>query len=310
MIIDAMSSMVPSPLGFAAAEGTLGRLRGYLEHFSGADDEGGRSTPNLTATKSKVDEITTAALDRVPTEADFMAMLDGAGVDMAAVYTEHYETRLGVRTAPNSEVAEFVGRHPDKLFGFGGIDPWDDDAPQQVEQGVRDFGLKGFVMSPFKQGILPHDPRFARVFAKCEELGVAVLLHAGINWWFEADYDIGHPRDIDKVANAFPNLTIVALHCGWPWVLDMMMVTWRHPNVYVDISAHRPRHFTIEAAGWGPLLQYGNRMLSHKVLFASTWTLAGIPLTTLIDEVRDLPLKDDVIEQWLGGNAARAFKLN
>jgi predicted TIM-barrel fold metal-dependent hydrolase len=86
-----------------------------------------------------------------------------------------------------------------------------------------------------------------------------------------------------------------------------MIVTWRHPNVYVDISAHRPRHFTISASGWEPLLHYGNRMLADRVLFGSTWTLMGTTITELAKEVRELPLKDKVIEAWLGGNARRLF---
>lgn len=309
MIIDAMSSMVPTPEAFAAAEGTLARLQGYLEHFQSAGGDGPRSTPNLAATRDKVATVTEAARLRAPTEDEFFAMLDSAKVDFATVYTEKYETRLGIATAPNREVAEFVAKRPDRLLGLGGVDPWEDDSAQQVDEAVE-LGLKGLVISPFKQGLDPRDPRMSRVYARCEALGVPVLLHTGINWWFEAPYDVGHPRYIDGVAGAFPDLKIVALHCAWPWVMDMMMVAWRHPNVYVDVSAHRPRHFTVDESGWGPLVYYGNRMLSHKVLFASTWTLIGTPIAELIDEVRQLPLKDDVIDKWLGGNAARFFGLD
>jgi predicted TIM-barrel fold metal-dependent hydrolase len=101
----------------------------------------------------------------------------------------------------------------------------------------------------------------------------------------------------------------VALHCGWPWVEDMMMVAWRHENVYLDISAHRPKHMTIPDSGWGPLLYWGNRMLSSRVVFGSTWTLIGMTIKDLADEVRGLPLKDAVIEAWLHGNAERLLGL-
>jgi predicted TIM-barrel fold metal-dependent hydrolase len=310
LIIDAMSSMVPTSDAFAAAEGTLARLQGYLEHFQSAGGDGPRSTPNLAATKRRIEEVTEAGRAKVPTEAEFFAMLDSANVDRAAVYTEKYETRLGVPTADNSVVAEFVSRRPDRLFGLGGVDPWEDDSAKEVDRAVSELGLKGIVISPFKQGLAPGDPRMARVYARCEALGVPVLLHTGVNWWFETTYDIGHPRYVDQVASAFPNLKIVALHCAWPWVLDMMIVAWRHPGVYVDISAHRPRHFTVEESGWTPLVYYGNRMLADKVLFASTWTLLNARIGDLIDEVKQLPLKDDVIEKWLGGNAQRVFSLD
>lgn len=310
MIIDAMSSMVPTAAAFPAAEGSLARLRGYLEHFQSDGTDGSRSTSTLTETRDKVLRVTEEARDRVPSEAEFIEMLDTSGVDLAAIYTEKYETRLGVATADNAAVASYVARRPDRLLGLGGIDPWEDDCVRQVDQAVSEYGLRGIVLSPFKQNLKPGDPRLSRVFARCEALGIPVLLHTGVNWWFEAPYEAGHPRYIDDVACAFPDLRIVALHCGWPWVMDMMMVAWRHPHVYVDISAHRPKHFTVDASGWGPLLHYGNRMLSHKVLFASTWTLLGARIGDLIDEVKELPLKDHVIDQWLGGNAQRVFGID
>src|ERR1700682_517761 len=300
MIFDAISSFVPTPEAFAAAQVTLARLHGYLDHFAPAAVNG---KDQETIEREAAD----AGRKLCPTPEQFFAMLDASDVDRAVVYNEIYSTSLGVRTAANDEVATFVAKAPDRLIGLGGVDPWTDDPGREVERGVRELDLRGFVISPFKQKLLPHDARIARVFARLEALGVPLYIRSGVNWWYDVPYDIGHPRYIDAIASAFPKLRIVALHAGWPWVMDMMIVTWRHPNVYVDISAHRPRHFTITASGLEPLLHDGNRMLSHRVLFGSTWTLLGTTIAELAKEVRDLPLKDSVIEAWLGGNARRLF---
>ncbi|MCW0211919.1 MAG: amidohydrolase family protein [Pseudonocardia sp.] len=302
MIVDFLAGAVPRPEAFALSEAvTLGRLRGYAEHF------GGKLSP--ARTHAEVSERWTAAHDealaRCPSEQDFLGMLDEGGIGLAGVYTEAFGSRLGVPTAGNQLVADFVRTAPDKVVGFGGIDPWEPDAALNVDHAVKELGLSGFVLSPFKQGLLPDDPRMARVFGRCEALGVPVLLHTGINWSLDAAYDVGHPRYIDAVATAFPDLKLVALHAAWPWVEDMMMVTWRHENVYVDLSAHRPRTFTRPNSGWESLLQFGNRQLADRVLFASTWTLLGVPPADLVAEVRALPLKDDVMDKWLGGNALR-----
>lgn len=305
MIIDALTGAIPVPDAFAAADGTLGRLRGYQEHFGGAP------TPrNFEDTQTAISEATEEARGRCPSEEDFFSMLDSGGIDKSVVYTERYAMRLGVRTATNDSVAEFVARRPDRLLGIAGIDPWEDDSADELERAVKELGLRGAIMSPFKQGLAPADARMARVLARCEALGVPVLFHTGINWFKEAPYDAGHPKYLDAAACAFPDLKIVALHAGWPWVNEMMMIAWRHPNVYLDISAHRPKHFTVPESGWGSLLYYGNRMLSHKVLFASTWTLLGVPPAELVKEVQALPLKDEVLERWLGLNAARVFGLD
>ncbi|MEJ2866475.1 amidohydrolase family protein [Actinomycetospora sp. OC33-EN08] len=301
MIVDLLAGAVPDDEAFALSEAvTLGRLRGYAEHFGG-DLEPARTHDEVTARWADAKK---AAVERAPSEAEFLAMLDDGGIDLAGVYTEAFGSRLGVPTAGNGLVADFVARHPSRVVGFAGIDPWEPDAPRLVDEAVES-GLSGVVLSPFKQQLLPEDPRMTRIYGRCEALGVPVLLHTGINWSLDAAYDVGHPRHVDAVARAFPDLKLVALHAGWPWVEDMLMVAWRHRHVYVDLSAHRPRTFTRPDSGWGPLLRLGNRQLADRVLFASTWTLLGVPPARLIEEVRALPLDDAVIDRWLGGNAAR-----
>lgn len=301
MIVDFLAGAVPQPEAFALSEAvTLGRLRGYAEHF------GGGLSPARThdEVSARWESAREQALVRAPSEEDFADMLADGGIGLAGVYTESFSSRLGVPTAGNHVVADFV-RRSDKVVGFGGIDPWEADAAKKVDEAITELGLSGVVLSPFKQGLLPDDPRMARVYGRCEALGVPVLLHTGVNWSLDAAYDVGHPRYIDAVASAFPDLKLVALHAGWPWVEDMMMVTWRHENVYVDLSAHRPRTFTRPYSGWERLLQLGNRQLADRVLFASTWTLLGVSPAELVGEVRDLPLKDDVMDKWLGMNALR-----
>ena len=306
MVFDVLSSVVPTPEAFGAAEMTLARLRGYQQHFS----EPGHKIPFVgdnNANHRAMQDSYERGRQACPTDAEFLAMLDEGDVGRAVIYTEDYHTSLGVKSASNDDVAEYVARHPDRLLGLGGVDPWKDDAVRETHRLVNDLGLRGVVISPFKQRLQPASARMSRVFSACEQLGIPVFLHTGINWWVDTTYEIGHPRHIDEVAASFPDLKIVCLHAAWPWVNDMMMVAWRHANVYLDISAHRPAHMGIGESGWGPLLYWGNRMLSDRVLFGSTWTLMGRRPSELADEVRQLPLKEEVIEKWLHGNAEQLF---
>ena len=52
----------------------------------------------------------------------------------------------------------------------------------------------------------------------------------------------GRPVYIDEVALDFPKLKFVASHTGWPWCEELVAMAWKHENVYIDISAHRPRY--------------------------------------------------------------------
>jgi predicted TIM-barrel fold metal-dependent hydrolase len=309
MVFDVLSSVVPSPEAFGYAEQTLARLRGYQQHFGTPRDKIPLAGDNVGQQRA-MEESYRRGEAMCPDEDRFMAMLDDGDVTTAVIYTEMYETALGVKSASNDAVATYVGRHPDRLIGLGGVDPWKDDAVDEVHRLANDLGLRGVVVSPFKQKLLPADARMARVFSACEKLGIPVFLHTGINWWVDVTYEIGHPRHIDELASSFPNLKIVCLHAGWPWVEDMVMVTWRHANVYLDISAHRPSHMPKADSGWGPLLYWGDRVLSDRIVFGSTWTLMSSTPAKLADEVRALPLKDATIDKWLSDNALRLFGMD
>lgn len=301
MIIDVLSSVAPIPDAFARAGTAFARLDGYLEHFGGADP----------AVDQAVLEERAADAERAqcPTEAEFITMLDSANVDLAVVFTENYDTTVRISPASNDDLAACVGRLGGRALGLGGVDPWGSDAGQVVERGVRELGLRGYLVSPFKQKLRADDPKMGPIYEKCQELGIPIFLHTGIHWSRSLDYDLDHPRYLDAVAGAYPDLKIVSVHAGWPWLADMMIVAWRHPNIYIDISAHRPRHLAMPTGGGDALLHYGNRMLSDRIMFGSTWTLMQCPIGELIDELRTLPLKPAVLDAWLGGNAQRLFNL-
>lgn len=302
MIVDFLASSVPDPESFALTEAvTHARLRGYTEHFRGGVKPArthAEVTDRWKAAREK-------ARDYALTEEKFFAVMKSSGIGLAGVYNESFGSRLGVPGPSNALVGDFVRRNSETVVGFAGIDPWEADAARQVDEAVTDLGFSGIMVSPFKQDLMPEDPRMARIYGRCEALDVPVLLHTGINWSLDVAYDVGHPRHIDAVARAFPDLKVVAVHAGWPWVEDMLMVAWRHQHVYLDLSAHRPRTFSRPDSGWGSLLQLGNRQLADRVLFATTWPLLGISPADLIAEVRDLPLREETLEKWLGGNALR-----
>ena len=48
-------------------------------------------------------------------------------------------------------------------------------------------------------------------------------------------------------------------------------------------------------------------MLQDKVLFATAWPL--LPLEQAVQDVRSLPLKEEVKAKWLGENARRLLRL-
>jgi predicted TIM-barrel fold metal-dependent hydrolase len=231
---------------------------------------------------------------------DFAAVLCHAGVVKAVVGTAQQPS--------NDYVVDVVRQHPDLFIGFARISPWDGMAGvRELERLVRDGGLRGLAMAPFRERIPPNDRRYYPLYAKCVELGVPVRLHTSMSYATDRPYDLGHPRHLDDVAMDFPELTVIAGLGGWPWVPDMVALARRYPNLYIDTAAHRPRHFATPGSGWEMMIQFGNTLIQDKVMVGLSWLTLSQTYETLIGEVLALPLKDPVKEKWLYTNAARVL---
>jgi predicted TIM-barrel fold metal-dependent hydrolase len=89
----------------------------------------------------------------------------------------------------------------------------------------------------------------------------------------------------------------------------MVALLRRHPNLYVDTAAHHPRYFAQPGSGWEQFMQFGNTLLQDKVMVGLSRYLFGTSFETLIEDYKNLPLKEKVVEKWLYGNAATFHRL-
>ena len=232
--------------------------------------------------------------------ADYVTMLRNAGVEKAMI-----------RASTNTETAEIQRQYPDIFVGFAVISPYDGmPGVREFERLVREEGLKGLSMYPLTEMIPASDRRYYPMYAKAVELDVPCRVYSTMNYGTDRPYDLGHPRNLDQICMDFPELKLIAGLGGWPWVNDMVALVRRHPNLYMDTSSHRPKHFGTPNSGWDMLMQFGNTLAQDKVLTGLSW--GGGPsgtdsYQTLVDEYLNLPLKDSVKEKWLYYNAARVF---
>jgi predicted TIM-barrel fold metal-dependent hydrolase len=102
---------------------------------------------------------------------------------------------------------------------------------------------------------------------------------------------------------------IVVSHAGYPWVLEACLVAWKHPNVYLELGAHRPKYFATAGTGWEPLLRFGPTTIQDKVLYSTGAFLINRPYQQLCGEMRALPLESTTLQSWLWRNAARLLNL-
>ena len=180
--------------------------------------------------------VRTAAQGNSPEQR--IADMDLMGIDIQALSPAPRQTYygadpdLGLQTARilNDEIAEMVGRFPDRFVGLGTI-PF--QAPElavaELERLHKSLGFRGIEIMTHVAGEDLSAPRFRPIFARCEELGTLVFMHSdGFTEArrFREHYltnVIGNPLDttvavhhliFGGVLQDYPNLKIVLAHGG------------------------------------------------------------------------------------------------
>jgi uncharacterized protein len=162
------------------------------------------------------------------------------------------ETATERPRVPNETVAAAVRAHPDAFTGIGSVDPHKASAVDEVAR-IAELGLRGVKFHPSLQAFAPDDPKFWPVFEACETHGLLALFHTGTSGIGARQpggqgirIDYAHPLKLDPVAAAFPGLTVVAAHFGWPWQADLLAIALHKTNVYIDISGWSPKRIPAE----------------------------------------------------------------
>ena len=139
------------------------------------------------------------------------------------------------------------------------------DAVRDVEKVVKEYGMRGIATDPYLAHISPSEARFYPIYTKCCELNVPVFITMAPPPMVQgALIEYTDPRDVDKVARDFPELTIIMSHGGYPFVQEAIFVCQRNRNVYMDCSEYErapmATHY-IESLTTG--------VLADKIIFAS-----------------------------------------
>src|SRR5580693_6271902 len=218
------------------------------------------------------------------------------------------ETATGRPRVPNETVAQACLDYPDAFTGLGSVDPHKGAAAVDDVRRIADLGLRGVKFHPSLQAFAPDDPAFDPIFAACESRGLLALFHTGTSGIGARQpggqgirIDYAHPLKLDPVAAAFPELTVVAAHFGWPWQLDLIAVALHKTNVYIDISGWSPKRIPPE------VLRELRGRLSGQFVWGSDF-----PFLTPergLDEFDALDLPDAAADAVLRGNAARILGL-
>jgi predicted TIM-barrel fold metal-dependent hydrolase len=135
----------------------------------------------------------------------------------------------------DEDVSRFCKTEPNRFIGFASIHPDRYRPDLKVQQAVEELGLKGVKIYPHS-GFYPNDPRLDRVYQKCVDLHVPVMIHTGIKALRTQQMKYNDPVYVDDVATNFPDLDVVMCHGGFPWSDEFLVVAYSNPNIWVDIT--------------------------------------------------------------------------
>lgn len=258
-------------------------------------------TPKLNQFWSKV-KILGQTSQGIPLE-DEIGRMDAAGIEKGLMIA----TTGGWKGSdiwfekPVKRIAEVVAEHPDRFKGVVGINcteivPW----MRHVESAVKEYGFVGAHLYPHWFGEEPGHRMYYPFYAKCAELGVPLQIQIG----HSAQHflpTVAKPMTLDRVAMDFPELKIIGIHIGYPWVEEAISVCWKHKNLFLGCDAHSPKY-------WDPsFIRFINTRGQDKVLFGTDWPVIDFERT--VEEIEALELREVPKRKLLFENAVRVYGL-
>jgi predicted TIM-barrel fold metal-dependent hydrolase len=242
---------------------------------------------------------------KMATADELIAAMDKDGIDMSVILNIGWTTHELCRET-NDYIIDAVSRYPERLVGFGAVQPNSPKAAvAEIERCAR-AGLKGVgEMRPDVQLFdLGDEMVMAPLAEVLQEHRLPLLLHSS--------EPIGHeypgkglvfPDILYPFITSFPALTVVCAHWGGglPFYALMPEVKEALSNVYFD-SAASPFLYTPEV--YRQVIQLAG---ADKVLFGSDYPL--LAPSRLLKEIEGLGLDEESKSLLLAGNALRLLDI-
>ncbi len=135
----------------------------------------------------------------------------------------------------NDYIAASAKKYPERLVGFGRVDPRREDAIRELTRMKRKLELAGLKLHPFVECFRPDHPFFNKLFQKTSQLKLLILFHTGDGF--------SSPGLIQKIATRHPHMTIIMGHLRE----GCLGALKECPNTYVETSGTLPNLIELAA---------------------------------------------------------------
>ena len=225
--------------------------------------------------------------------------MDAADVEIALLSAWHSPSGSLIS---NEEVDAHISAAPDRFRGLATVDLTDPmQAVRDIRRWVDGQRFVGVRIVPWLWDLPPNDRRYYPVYAACVDAGVPFCTQIGHTGPLMRS-ETGRPIPyLEDVLLDFPELVIVGGHVGFPWVDELISLTIKFPNFYVDTSAYAVHRLP------GSFVEYMKGVGSHRVMFGTNWPM--LSPKQCLERLDALSLSPEQQDAFLFGNAKRVFKL-
>lgn len=154
---------------------------------------------------------------------------------------------------------------------------------------------------PWLWDLPPNDRRYYPIYAACIEAGVPLCTQIGHTGPLRRSETGRLVPYLEDVLLDFPALVVVGGHVGFPWLDELVTLTIKFPNFYVDTSAYAldrlPPAFVEWMKGVG----------QTRVMFGTNWPM--LSPRRCLKGLASLGLSESQRDRFLFENARAAFHL-
>ncbi len=226
-------------------------------------------------------------------------LMDAAGIQRVTLRAWH---RPGSWVCSNEEVARFTTAYPDRFVGIASVNLENPvEAVRELKRAVNEYGFRALALLPWLWNRPPNDRFYFPLYVACIDLKIPFCTQIGQTGPLMPS-EPGRPVPyLDEVALIFPELRIVGGHLGYPWTDEMIGLSMKHANVYIDTSAHLPSRYPPQ------LLEYMKTSGRSKVLFATNFP--HLNWAKCVEQALNLDLPEPTMRRFFYSNAMRVFGL-
>lgn len=218
----------------------------------------------------------------------------------------------------NETLSKVVSSSKGRFIGFAHHNPFNQDAPQELEKCILEYGFKGYkILAPVLTRSL-NDESLAGLWEVCEKYRIPVLIHFGVlgGGGGIANAVNINPLVLHDVARSYPDIPFVIPHFGCCYPGELLQLCWVCSNVYVDTSGNN------EWVRWMPysltlddlFKKFYETIGPDRIIFGtdSEWFPRGYVIRYLLDQLRvcyNMKMHEEDIMKIFGGNAKKLLKI-